>query len=62
MKKLELNKLELITGGGCSDGLGVAAAMLVGGMLLMASGPIGWGAAIYLGGAATMWGTGVFVC
>ena len=64
MKKLELNQLELVNGGDfdCGTGMGTAAGMLVGGLLLMASGPIGWGAALYLAGGATMWGNGVFNC
>jgi len=63
MKKLDLNQMELVEGGlGCGSGMGLAVAGLFAGILLIASGPVGWGAALYLGSAAGMWGNGVFNC
>ena len=61
MKRLELSKLESISGGlECSSGFGASAAFIVGGLLLMASGPLGWGAALYVIGGVGGSVNGVF--
>ncbi|MDE1206176.1 hypothetical protein [Tenacibaculum larymnensis] len=61
MKTLELNQMENLEGGiECSTLFGGAAGLLVSGVLIAASGPVGVGASIYLGGAASLWATGVF--
>ncbi|WP_299120755.1 hypothetical protein [uncultured Tenacibaculum sp.] len=61
MKKLELNQMENLQGAlGCGSLFGLATAGAIGGLLLAASGPIGWGAALYLASGASIWGTGVF--
>jgi hypothetical protein len=63
MKNLELNQMENLQGGlECGTGIGLALAGLVGGFLLVASGPVGWGAALYFGSAAGLWGNGVYNC
>ncbi|MCH3883481.1 hypothetical protein [Tenacibaculum aquimarinum] len=60
MKNLELNQMETLQGGDCGTGFGAAAGVALIGLAVIASGPVGWGAAIYLAGGASIWGVGVF--
>tara|TARA_B110000090_G_scaffold123725_1_gene137016 strand:+ start:122 stop:322 length:201 start_codon:yes stop_codon:yes gene_type:complete len=63
MKTLELNQMELIEGGlNCGSTMGLAAAGLLAGFLVAATGPVGWGLALYFGSAGAIWANGVFNC
>mgnify|MGYP000377381281 CR=1 FL=1 len=43
IRTLEMSEMEMIEGGlSCSSSFGLVAAGIVGGALLMASGPVGW--------------------
>lgn len=60
MKSLELNEMEKLQGGDCGTLFGISAGLLIGGFAVAAAGPIGIGVALYFGGAASLWSTGVF--
>lgn len=63
MKNLELNQMELVEGGlSCGSVFGLAAAGIFAGVLVIASGPIGWGAALYFGSGVVGAVNGVTNC